>query len=56
MLLNLSTEKSILDIYLSAAEKNMFVVEKFLNSLIKDKIMENISFQQIWWYMISIYL
>jgi hypothetical protein len=35
----------ILDVYLSAAaERNMFVViveEKFLNSLIKDKIMEN---------------
>jgi hypothetical protein len=34
----------ILDVYLSAAaERNMFVVviEKFLNPLIKDKIMEN---------------
>jgi putative transposase len=30
------TEKSILDIYLSSAERNMFVVKKFLNSLVKD--------------------
>src|SRR5215213_6886496 len=28
--------KLILDIYLSAAEKNMFVAEKFLHSLIKE--------------------
>jgi hypothetical protein len=38
-------DRLILDVYLSAAaERNMFVViveEKFLNSLIKDKIMEN---------------
>jgi hypothetical protein len=47
-------ERLILDVYLSAAERNRFVVviEKFLNSLIKDKIMEKQTythFHQIWW-------
>jgi hypothetical protein len=33
-----TVNKSILDIYLSAAQKNMFVTEKFLHSLIKERI------------------
>ena len=41
--------KLILDIYLSAAERNMFVAEKFLHSLVKERIWKNIKSQQIWW-------
>jgi putative transposase len=44
------TEKSILDVYLSAAERNMFVVGKFLNSLVKDYGKHTLSTDGDTWY------
>ena len=43
------TEKSILDVYLSA-ERNMFVIEKFLSSLIKDYGKHTLSTDGGTWY------
>jgi transposase-like protein len=50
------TEKSILDVYLSAAERNMFVVGKFLNSLVKDYGKHTLSTDMIVVHGISICL
>ena len=48
-----SSDRTVLGVRISAAERNMFVAEQFLSALVQ-KSMENIQFQLIWWwYMVS---
>jgi putative transposase len=51
----LNNNKSILDIYLSAAERNMFVAQNFIRNLVNKYGKHPVS-TDIWWYLVLICL